>query len=149
MNRSIITATILLFLIITYGCASRYPIATPYHKPDPPPIKHKIRQPDTPVPTPSLARRPTDALSADISKKADQLLLTGQPEAAAQTIERGLRIAPKNGYLWSKLAEVRLTQHRFDQALSLAKKSNSLARGNTMLIDRNQQIMEQVKNQHN
>jgi cytochrome c-type biogenesis protein CcmH/NrfG len=110
-------------------------------------MKQTVRQPDSTTPAPTPAARPADSLLADISRQADKLLHNDRPEAAAQALERGLRIAPKDGYLWSQLAEVRLAQHRYGQALSLAKKSNSLAQGNRPLIRRNQQIMVQAENQ--
>jgi len=69
----------------------------------------------------------------------------GQLTAAAQTLERGLRIAPKNGSLWSQLALVRLQQHRYGQAQSLAAKSINLARGDGTLIHRNQRIIEEAQ----
>ncbi len=74
------------------------------------------------------------------------LLHNGQPAAAAQILERGLRIAPKDGYLWSQLAEVRLNQGNRQQALELAKKSNSLAHGDSFLRQKNRQIINQAKN---
>ncbi len=74
------------------------------------------------------------------------LLHNGQPAAAAQVLERGLRIAPKDGYLWSQLAKVRLKQGNRQQALELAKKSNSLAQDDSLLRRKNRQIINQAKN---
>ena len=66
-------------------------------------------------------------------------------QAAAQTLERGLRIAPKNAYLWSQLADVRLRQKLYGQAISLASKSNNLAGGNKVIIRRNARIIEEAQ----
>lgn len=54
----------------------------------------------------------------------------GQYELAAAELERALRIEPRNYFLWSALAQVYLDQGQFEQARSVAQKSNSLARGN-------------------
>lgn len=65
------------------------------------------------------------------AEKAEQ---QGDLAQAAASIERGLRIAPHDANLWQKLASIRLGQNRPQQAESLAKKSNSLARGNRKLL---------------
>lgn len=46
---------------------------------------------------------------------------------AAATLERALRIEPRNAALWQALARVRLQQGQPEQAASLAVKSNALA----------------------
>ena len=80
-----------------------------------------------------------------ISDQANQLIRKGELDAAAQTIERGLRIAPKEALLWSQLATVRLKQRRYGQAQSLAAKSSSLAPGNAALVSENQIIIESAR----
>ncbi|MFN4360941.1 MAG: tetratricopeptide repeat protein [Hylemonella sp.] len=51
----------------------------------------------------------------------------GRPDAASATLERALRIEPRNARLWHELAELRLAQGQYAQAISLAQKSNSFA----------------------
>jgi predicted Zn-dependent protease len=51
----------------------------------------------------------------------------GQREAAGASLERALRIEPRNPWLWLELAQVRLTQGQYAQAITLARKSNSFA----------------------
>lgn len=48
------------------------------------------------------------------------------PQAAA-SLERALRIEPRNARLWYELARVRLGQEDYPQAENLAKRSNSYA----------------------
>lgn len=47
--------------------------------------------------------------------------------AAAATLERALRIEPRNAYLWNRLARVRLEQGQYHLASNLADRSNALA----------------------
>lgn len=51
----------------------------------------------------------------------------GQREAAGASLERALRIEPRNPWLWQELAQLRLTQGQYAQAISLARKSISFA----------------------
>jgi len=52
---------------------------------------------------------------------------SGQREAAGASLERALRIEPRNPWLWLELAQVRLAQGQYAQAITLARKSNSFA----------------------
>ena len=52
---------------------------------------------------------------------------TGQREAAGASLERALRIEPRNAWLWHELAQLRLAQGQYAQAISLAQKSSSFA----------------------
>jgi predicted Zn-dependent protease len=51
----------------------------------------------------------------------------GQREAAGASLERALRIEPRNAWLWLELAQLRLAQGQYAQAITLAGKSNSFA----------------------
>jgi tetratricopeptide (TPR) repeat protein len=51
----------------------------------------------------------------------------GKHEAAGASLERALRIEPRNPWLWHELAQLRLTQGQYEQSISLARKSNSFA----------------------
>lgn len=51
----------------------------------------------------------------------------GRSEAAGASLERGLRIEPRNAWLWHELAQLRLSQGQYAQAVSLAQKSISFA----------------------
>jgi len=78
--------------------------------------------------------RPVSPAVVALLKQADQAQLHGDLARAAASLERGLRIAPHDAGLWHRLAKVRLAQERFQQAESMAKKSNSLARGDRRLL---------------
>ena len=51
----------------------------------------------------------------------------GQHDRAIAYLERALRIEPRNPRLWHQLAQVRLEQGRYQQAVHLAARSNALA----------------------
>ena len=61
---------------------------------------------------------------------------------AAATLERALRIEPRNARLWHELARVRLRQGDFEQAASLAARSNSWAGPDSELRSANQRIID-------
>jgi Flp pilus assembly protein TadD len=61
---------------------------------------------------------------------------------AAATLERALRIEPRNPRLWHELARVRLRQGDFEQAASLAARSNSWAGSDSELRAANQRIID-------
>ncbi len=80
-----------------------------------------------------VARR---LLSSAISNKA-----AGDYESAVGELERALRIEPRNSLLWTQLAEVRFTQKKFNQAVQLAAKSNTLVGSDRNLRRRNWVLM--------
>lgn len=51
----------------------------------------------------------------------------GQREAAGASLERALRIEPRNARLWHELAQLRLAQGQYAQAIAMAHKSISFA----------------------
>ena len=59
--------------------------------------------------------------------KAHTQSSSGQLDDAGSSLERALRIEPRNPMLWQELARVRLGQGHYRQAENLAAKSNSLA----------------------
>jgi predicted Zn-dependent protease len=51
----------------------------------------------------------------------------GKRESAGASLERALRIEPRNAWLWHELAQLRLAQGQYAQAITLAQKSTSFA----------------------
>ena len=78
----------------------------------------------------------TQAVAALLSS-ASESVSAGQLDKAAASLERALRIEPRNAGIWHDLAQIRLHQRQYQQAESLATKSNSLASGNRSLQARN------------
>lgn len=81
---------------------------------------------------PSIRTRPmsSDAPSSPVVKKlmssAQQQRDAGNLEGAANSLERALRIEPRNAKLWSRLANVRFSQKLWQKSIQLANKSNTL-----------------------
>ncbi|MEH6503454.1 MAG: hypothetical protein V7682_06075 [Cycloclasticus sp.] len=65
----------------------------------------------------------------------------GQLDVAVSKLERAVRIAPRDPVVWHELAKVRLQQNKFDMAISLAKKSNSLIENDKNLQHNNWLLM--------
>ena len=70
---------------------------------------------------------------------------SGKLVQAAATLERALRIEPRNPRLWHELALVRLRQGDGAQAANLAARSNSFAGGDAALRSANQNIIDQAR----
>ncbi|GJM05478.1 MAG: hypothetical protein DHS20C09_14690 [marine bacterium B5-7] len=69
------------------------------------------------------------ALIEDAEKFSGQ----GQSAKAAATIERALRIEPRNAMLWHRLSVVRFQQQQWQQTIAMARKSIALAGNNSNL----------------
>lgn len=69
----------------------------------------------------------------------------GQLEAADASLERALRIEPRNPFLWQELARVRLGQGQYRQAENLAAKANALAGDNPHLREESWRIIGQAR----
>jgi tetratricopeptide (TPR) repeat protein len=59
--------------------------------------------------------------------EADRYAKAGRGDQAAASLERALRIEPRNAMLWHRLSVIRLQQGQWDQAITLARKSNTLS----------------------
>ena len=80
-----------------------------------------------PSPQPVYTRpEPAKAVQVLLRRAADQRA-AGQLVAAAGSLERALRIEPRNPLLWNQLAHVRMEQQQYHLASGLAAKSNAFA----------------------
>lgn len=66
--------------------------------------------------------------------RAQAFANAGKSEEAAATLERAIRIEPRNPWLWHRLAVLRLQEGQHSLSIELAKKSNVLARVNRRLV---------------
>lgn len=77
--------------------------------------------------------KPLSPAVVALLSKADQNYKSGEYDQAVATLERALRIEPRNAKLVYKLAAVRLKQNQPRLAENLAKKAALLAGNNTMI----------------
>ena len=107
-----------------------------------------VEQPPAPVEAPPAPPAPgprENVAIAGLVESARADAAAGRLPTAAASLERALRIEPKNPRLWQELARVRLQQGDLAQAESLAARSNSFAGGDTALRAENQRIIEQAR----
>ena len=100
----------LFILVVLAGCA------TPEQQPAPEP----------PAPPPPLQHKESIAV-AGLMESARAETAAGNLASAAASLERAIRIEPRNPRLWHELARVRLKQGQYAQAESVAARSNSWA----------------------
>jgi tetratricopeptide (TPR) repeat protein len=126
--------------VMLIGACSTRPRA-PADVPAPPPLEPGAE----PGPPAGAARENTAVAGLMESARADAA--SGRLPNAAASLERALRIEPRNPRLWQELARVRLQQRDFAQAESLAQRSNTYAGGDSSLRAENARIIEQARSQ--
>jgi tetratricopeptide (TPR) repeat protein len=94
------------------------------------------------IPRPVASGNPAVVALLD---KAHSQSATGELEQAGASLERALRIEPRNALLWQELARVRLDLGLYRQAESLAAKSNGFAADNRALRGENWRIIGQAR----
>ena len=112
----------LLLLLVLAGCAAQTP--APVEQPPrpsevaPPPLRPAVRE---------------STAIASLMDNARQDAAAGRLANAAASLERALRIEPRNPRLWSELARVRFQQRDYAQAESTALRSESWAGKDNLL----------------
>ncbi len=108
----------------------------------PPPAPRPAPPPPRPaeLPPAEITREGNQAVVA-LLDSADKYVKGGQLDKAGAALERALRIEPRNAGIWHDLAQIRLHQGQYQQAESLASKSNNLASGNRALQSRNWKLI--------
>lgn len=120
----------------------------PMVNPNSPPVD-ATTEPQTPS---SVAERPTAPRATDPASQGNQAVVALLDSAAnyvadrewdkaGAALERALRIEPSNAGIWHDLAQIRLQQRDYEQAASLAAKSNTLAGDNTFVQVRNWRLI--------
>lgn len=101
-------------------------------------------QPPADLPPAEISRDGNQAVVA-LLESADKYVKSNQLDKAGASLERALRIEPRNAGIWHDLAQIRLHQGQYQQAESLASKSNNLAGGNRMLQSRNWKLIASAR----
>ena len=97
-------------------------------------------QPGQPVWTGWPMDSNTKAVSS-LMASARSDVAAGRLSNAAASMERALRLAPRDARLWQELARLRMKQGEFAQAENVARRSNTLTRGDASLRLQNWQII--------
>ena len=126
MKRTLAAPAIALLLA---ACAS-----TPRPEPGPPPS-----------PFSTLPPHPETPAVASLIDNARLDSQAGRYGNAAASLERALRLEPRNPRLWQELSRVRYSQRDFTQAESCAQRSNSWAGSDNALRFQNWQLIAQAR----
>jgi len=98
-----------------------------------------------PVPAPAPAAQTGTAAVASLVTSARADAAAGRLVQAAASLERALRIEPRNPHLWQELARVRMKQGDYAQVESVAARSNSWAGSDHRLRAENWRLIAQAR----
>jgi len=96
-----------------------------------PPSLPPVIEPEAPAAT------PVSTLLASV----DAAIAAGQLEQAAALCERALRISPRDGHLWYRLASIRYQQQRYADAVGFAQRALSFAGADRALTQDSNQLL--------
>ncbi|HIJ91578.1 MAG: tetratricopeptide repeat protein [Desulfobulbaceae bacterium] len=147
--------------LFLHGCAGKEPVAGPSGpvsvsrpRPTPAPTPAPVDVPsdaplDAPSPPPPAGREsvpvPKEGKAAGtLLACARQNVRAGQFAKAEMTLERALRLEPRNARLWQEMAQVKYGQKDYEQVVQFSIKSNSLAGKDYDLIRQNWLLMEKA-----
>ena len=108
------------------------------------PLEPTPLEPTPLEPVPTAAKSGNRAVVA-LLERAQGDSYAGKQDASGALLERALRIEPRNPWLWHQLAQVRLTQGQYAQAITLARKSNSFAGKQRRVQAENWQVIGQAR----
>jgi Tfp pilus assembly protein PilF len=99
-----------------------------------------------PLPSPAPAPAPIESAAVtSLMDGAHADIAAGRLAHASASLERALRIEPRNPRLWQELARVRLKQGDYAQAESIAARSNSWAGEDYRLRAENWRLIAQAR----
>ena len=102
------------------------------------------RDPAAPGPGRSPAPAPASPAVVALLEQAAAAEAGGSLEGAAARVERALRIDPRNGLAWCRLAELRLRQQRLPEAEAAARKCGLYAAGDPALQRWSRELIEEA-----
>jgi tetratricopeptide (TPR) repeat protein len=116
------------------------PAPAPAPEPEPP-----VTPPPAPPPAPVRVIPPVGAASQALLNESRSHAAAGRYPQAAASIERAIRIEPRQPVLWLELGNIRLKEGNLAQAESLGRKALSLSAGDAELSARAQQLITAAK----
>jgi predicted Zn-dependent protease len=139
---------LVLFAVTIAGCATvvQPPESGPVPVPVPAvPAPVPVPAVPAPAPPPEPAARTENLAIAGLMDSARADSAAGRLSNAAASLERALRIEPRNPRLWQELARVRLKQGDYVQVESTAARSNSWAGGDNALRAENWRLIAHAR----
>ncbi len=148
---------LVLIAALLAGCAATAPQQSASPSPPPPaPVETAPALPAPAVPGPTVpapsAAPPAAAAGPGQNPAVTRLMASAQEDIAASrlgsaeaTLERALRISPRDARLWQQLARIRLRQGQYGQAASLAARSNTWAGSDDALRAENWKLIAQAR----
>jgi len=125
---------VVLLTVLLAGCAT-------------PPGPAPEAEPKSEAPPPVAAPTPKENIAiAGLMDSARTEAAAGNLAGAAASLERALRIEPRNPRLWHELARVRLKQGQYAQAESVAARSNSWVGEDKALRAENWRLISESRN---
>lgn len=109
------------------------------------PAQPPSRSPDEPPALPLLMPRESSGPASSLLTSVDQALAAGELERASALCERALRISPRDGYLWYRLANIHYRQQNYSEAIGFARRALSFAGSDRDLQDAGNQLIEQAE----
>ena len=111
--------------------------------------EHKIKRPHLPAIDVLPKTKPLSPAILSLVKEAEKSSRAGDYESAVSTIERALRIEPRNPTLTYKLAQLRLKQSKPRLAEDLAKKAALLSAQDKTLKRQSWLLISEARKQQN
>lgn len=130
---------LVLTVLLLAGCASA---------PGPQPSPGEEAPPPPPAAQPEAAPQPEareNVAIAGLVESARSDAAAGRLPNAAASLERALRIEPRNPRLWQELARVRMKQGDYAQAENLAQRSNTWGGTDNRLRAENWRLIAQAR----
>jgi tetratricopeptide (TPR) repeat protein len=109
------------------------------------PVPPVVPVPDGTVEPPLRTAPPVSSASQALLRQSRSHQATGDYDLAAASIERALRIEPRQPLLWLELGYIRLEEADYVQAESLGRKALSLSAGDAMLTEQAEQLIATAK----
>ncbi|MDO9317911.1 MAG: tetratricopeptide repeat protein [Gammaproteobacteria bacterium] len=109
------------------------------------PIVEREVRPVEIIPPSEPVRPPTPASPvATLMASVDTAVAAGELEQAAALCERALRISPRDGYVWYRLASIRFQQQRYSDADGFARRALGFAGGDRGLVQAIDSLMARI-----
>lgn len=153
--------TLLLVLALLGGCttlretpAPTETIGTPapvppvVGPPAPTPEETPLRReplPPAPPPAAGPPAPPPATPSSTLLASVDAAMAAGDLDRAAALCERALRISPRDGQVWYKLATIRFQQGRYADAQGFARRALSFAGANAALARDSNALLSRIQ----